>query len=252
MNASFNSSIGCSPASLLFGENVELDRCLVTPHPSELVGQSVPEYIQQLTFNQQILLEKAAETLHATHAKSVQGWNKTHKGHSELRQRIREAANDENTDVWVLARVRADAPLEKWQPRWAGPYRLLDFKDSSESVLRLYDTVKHTVIEAHINDVAIWDGLFVNSAEGMTKVAEADGWEYPIDAICGIALDPEEDGEEPVSLPLDTARQIKNKHKYLFSVKWHGYPEPSWEPYRAVKGTSTFALFASAHPALKL
>ena len=252
MNASFNSSIGCSPASLLFGENVELDRCLVTPHPSKLVGQSVPEYIQQLTFNQQILLEKAAETLHATHAKSVQGWNKTHKGHSELRQRIREAANDENTDVWVLARVRADAPLEKWQPRWAGPYRLLDFKDSSESVLRLYDTVKHTVIEAHINDVAIWDGLFVNSAEGMTKVAEADGWEYPIDAICGIALDPEEDGEEPVSLPLDTARQIKNKHKYLFSVKWHGYPEPSWEPYRAVKGTSTFALFASAHPALKL
>jgi hypothetical protein len=128
----------------------------------------------------------------------------------------------------------------------------LDFKDVSESVLRLYDTVRHTVVEAHINDVAIWDGLFVNSVEGMTKIAETDGWEYPIDAICGIALDPEEDGEEPVSLPLDTARQIKNKHKYLFSVKWHGYPEPSWEPYRAVKGTSTFALFASAHPVLKL
>jgi len=252
MNASFNSSIGCSPASLLFGENIDLDRCLVTPNPSKLQGQSVPEYIQQLTFNQQILLEKAAETLHATHAKTVLNWNKTHKGRTELRQRISEAANDENADVWVLARVPTDAPLEKWQPRWAGPYRLLDFKVGSDSVLRLYDTVKHVVVEAHINDIALWDGLFVNSQEGLTKVAEADGWEYPIDAICGIALDPEDDEEEPVSLPLNVARQIKNKHKYLFSVKWHGYPEPSWEPYTSVKDTSTFALFASANPVLKL
>ena len=108
LNASFNSSIGCSPASLLFGENIDLDRCLVTPNPSKLQGQSVPEYIKQLTFNQQLSLKKATETLHATHAKTVLNWNKTHKGRTELRQRIHEAANDENADVWVLARVPTD------------------------------------------------------------------------------------------------------------------------------------------------
>jgi hypothetical protein len=252
MNASFNSSIGCSPASLLFGENLDLDRCLVNPHPAKLAGQSVPDYIQQLTYNQQVLMKKAAETLHATHARNIAKWNASHKGHSELRRRIEEAANDEQVAVWVLARVRDDAPLAKWQPRWAGPYRLLDFKHGSDSVLRLYDTVQHVVVEAHINDVALWDGLFVNSSEGLSKVAETDGWQYPIDAILGIALDPDDDAVTPVALPLNVARQLSNKHRYLFSVKWHGYPEPSWEPFKSVKDTSTFALFAGANPILKL
>ncbi len=252
MNASFNSSIGCSPASLLFGENLDLDRCLITPNPTRLSGQSVPDYIQQLTYNQQVLLHRAAETLHATHARNIAKWNASHKGHSELRRRIEEAANNENADVWVLARVKDDAPLAKWQPRWAGPYRLLDFKADSDSVLRLYDTVKHVVVEAHINDVALWDTLFVNSSEGMTAVAETDGWSYPIDAIVGIALAPEDDDDVPVPLPLNQQRQFSNKYKYVFSVKWRGYPEPSWEPFKSVKDTSTFALFASANPALKL
>ena len=252
MNASFNSSIGCSPASLVFGENVDLDRCLITLNPERVQQQSVPDYIEQLTYNQRVLLEKAAESLHATHAKNIAKWNANHKGHSELRQKIEEAALDENAAIWVLARVQADAPLEKWQPKWAGPFRLLDFKEGSNSVLRLFDTVKHTTIEAHINDVVLWDGLFVNSAEGLRSVAETDGWSYPIDAIVGIALAPEDDDEAPSPLPLNQPRQFSNKYKYLYSVKWHGYPEPSWEPYRAVKDTSTFALFASANPALKL
>jgi hypothetical protein len=252
MNASFNSSIGCSPASLLFGENVDLDRCLITSHPQRMPEQPVPEYIQQLTYNQQILLDRAAQELHAMHTKNIAKWNAKHKGHSELRNKIREAAADENAAIWVLARVQDDEPITKWQPRWAGPFRLLEFKEDSTSVLRLYDTVKHSVLEAHINDVALWDGLFVNSEEGLTKVAETDGWEYPIDAIVGIALEPEEEDDTPVPLPLDQPRRVSNKHKYLFSVKWHGYPEPSWEPFKSVKGTSTFALFASAHPALRL
>ena len=154
--------------------------------------------------------------------------------------------------MWVLARVLDDAPIEKWQPKWAGPFKLLDFKDNSDSVLRLFDTVKHTVFEAHINDVALWDGLFEHSEEGLTRVAETDSWDYPMDAILGIALKPDEDDDIPVSLPLDQPRLVSNKYKYVFSVKWRGYPEPSWEPYNSVKNTSTFALFASANPALRL
>jgi hypothetical protein len=68
----------------------------------------------------------------------------------------------------------------------------------------------------------------------------------------GIALEPESEEEEPVALPLDAARVVKNKHKYLFSVKWQGYAEPSWEPFSTVVHTSVFELFANAHPNLKL
>jgi hypothetical protein len=253
MNASFNSSVGCSPASLLFGENIDLDRCLLTLTNKPITHeQAVPDYIAQLTFNQRILLERASMVLHATHAKNIAKWNVNHRGHSELRRKIQEAADDENASVWVLARVLDDEPREKWQPKWAGPFKLLDFKEGSDSVLRLYDTVKHVVTEAHINDVALWDGLFESSVEGMTRVAEADAWDYPMDAIMGIALQPEQEDDEPLSLPLDRPRQVSNKHRYLFAVKWRGYPEPSWEPFNSVKNTSTFALFANANPALKL
>jgi hypothetical protein len=252
MNASFNSSIGCSPASLLFGSNVDLDRCLLTSEPPRASGQVVPDYIDMLTHNQRVALDAAAQSLHETHAKNIAKWRKKHNGESSLRRKLRDASTDEEAGIWVLARVKDDAPIEKWQPRWAGPFRFLSFKENSDSVLCLYDTVRHKTLEAHINDTELWDGFFVRSVEGMTKVAETDGWQYPIDGILGIALDPEDDEEEPLALPLNQPRQIRNKHKYLFSVKWQGYSEPSWEPYTTVKDTSTFALFSSAHPVLNL
>jgi hypothetical protein len=253
MNASFNSSIGCSPAALIFGDNIDLDRCLISPAPIPKTDIDVPSYVKTLAHNQRILMDAAAKTLHATHEKNLAKWNREHGNRTSTTQStLRAHTSDTAEPLWVLARVKDDAPLEKWKPRWAGPFRLLDFKDDSTSVLRLFDTIRHTVIESHINDVALWDARFVNSTEGITKVAEADNWSYPIDGILGIALEPESEDDVPIALPLNRAREFSNKHKYLFSVKWQGYAEPSWEPYKTVKDTSVFELFASANPVLKL
>ena len=254
MNASFNSSIGCSPAALIFGSNIELDRCLVTPSPVAQKGIDVPQYVQNLTHNQRVMMDAAAITLNATHAKNISKWNKNHKRENELKMKLQAMASDdaEHDAVWVLARIQNDAPKAKWAPKWAGPFRLLDFKEGSQSTVRLYDTVEHKVVESHINDLALWNPLFEESVEGLQKIAETDNWHYPIDGIVGIALEPENESDEPIALPLDRARQFVNKHKYLFSVKWHGYPEPSWEPYSSVEHTSSLTLFSSAHPILKL
>jgi hypothetical protein len=252
MNASYNSSIGCSPASLIFGDNIDLDRCLISPAPVPLSDVDVSSYVTVLAHNQRILMDAAAKTLNATHEKNLLKWNRKHGRTSALQSTLQALSSDSTEPTWVLARVASDAPLAKWKPRWAGPFRLLDFKENSQSVVRLFDTVRHTVIESHVNDIALWDSRFVNSVEGITKVAEADDWSYPIDHILGIALEPESEDEEPVALPLDRVRALSNKHKYVFSVKWQGYAEPSWEPYSTVKDTSVFELFANAHPVLKL
>ena len=251
MNASFNSSIGCSPSALLFGNNLELDRCLITPAPVPVDDINVPEYVRTLTHNQRVLLEAADQHLNITHAKNLAKWKQDHKTDLSLQQKIQELAANEEAPVWVLARNQNDAPRAKWAPKWTGPFRLLDFKTGSQSVLRLYDTVNEKVVESHINNVELWDHKFVNSAEGLTKIAETDNWKYPIDGILGIALAPEDDSE-PQALPLDRARQFPNKHKYLFSVKWAGYENPSWEPYSSVEHTSSLLLFARAYPVLKL
>jgi hypothetical protein len=251
MNASFNSSIGCSPAALVFGDNLDLDRCLITPQPSPIM-EDVDSYVQTLVHNQRVLLDVASTTLHRVHTKNIEKWNRYHRRDSQVREQLQAVADNEEQSAWVLARVKGDAPLEKWKPRWAGPFRLLDFKGDSSSVVRVYDTVAKKVLEAHINDVALWDARFENSEEGLSRIAETDNWSYPMDGILGIALAPDSDDDVPLALPLDQPRQVQNKHKYVFSVKWRGYSEPSWEPYNTVVHTSVFDLFASAHPILNL
>ena len=252
MNASYNSSIGCSPSSLIFGNNIDLDRCLITPAPAAQIGVEVSTYVETLSHNQRVLLDAAAQCLHATHTKNISKWNRKHPRESDLRAKMMSLTSDEELPVWVLARVRDDAPLEKWSPRWAGPYRLLDFKSESESVVRLWDTVSQKIIDVHINDVALWNACFESSEEGLTRIAESDNWSYPMDGILGMALKPEDDDDEPVSLALNIPRTAASKHKYLFSVKWQGYAEPSWEPYSSLKDTNVFELFKNAHPVLKL
>ena len=212
----------------------------------------MPEYVQNLTHNQRIMMDAAAATLHATHAKNIAKWKRSHKSESTISSKLREMSTGDGNDSWVLARIQNDAPREKWAPKWCGPFRLLDFKSGSQFTVRLYDTVEHKEIECHINDLELWNPMFVDSAEGLTQIAETDNWHYPIDGIVGIALDPDDDNAEPVALPLNRPRELVNKHKYLFSVKWHGYPEPSWEPYSTVEHTSSLTLFSSAHPVLKL
>jgi hypothetical protein len=252
MNASFNSSIGCSPAALIFGGNIELDRCLITSSPEPAADIDVPNYVKELTHNQRILMDAASTILNATHTKNIAKWNKRHKRDGELKLHLQSLSSDDESTAWVLARVQNDAPRAKWAPKWSGPFRLLDFKQGSKSTVQLYDTVEHKVIECHINDLELWNPKFEDSSEGIQKIAETDNWHYPIDGILGIALEPDDEDAEPVALPLDRPRALNNKHKYLFSIKWHGYPEPSWEPYSAVEHTSSLALFSSAHPVLKL
>jgi hypothetical protein len=94
MNASFNSSIGCSPASLVFGNNIELDRCLITPQPIRLQDVDVNDYISVLTYNQSVLLDASARILHETHQKNLSKWNREHPKDSELRTVLRTMAED--------------------------------------------------------------------------------------------------------------------------------------------------------------
>jgi hypothetical protein len=248
LNASFNSSIGCSPAQLVFGDNLELDRCLLTAMPQN-VSDDVPEYIRQLAHNQRTMFDKASQSLDATHAKNLKKWKADHKSDVTLQQKLQENVEE---GVWVLARIRDDAPVEKWKPRWAGPFRLLDFKSQTQSIVRLWDTVEQKVIEAHLNDVELWNHKFVDSTEGLTKVAEYDGWQYPMDGIMGMALTPADADEEPVPLDLTLPRTKGNKYSYSFCIKWRNYEETSWVKYNAVKDTSTFIVWAAAHPVLKL
>lgn len=253
VNSSFNSSIGCSPASLLFGDNVDLDRCILSSPPRVNRSDSF-DYATQLSQNQRHLLEISEEYQDKVHAKALAKWRQEHKGKDELLERIERCSDPQNeVTTWVVARVPADAPHNKLKPRWSGPYVLMGFKTDSTSMLKLWDTVSKKVREAPLNSVEIWNCKFDDSPESMARVRATDyaDLSYPMESILGVALDTKNPDVEPVPLP---ANHVRNRPKsdYVFSVKWRGYHEPSWRPYRVMKATSLFPLFAASRPDLNL
>ena len=125
----------------------------------------------------------------------------------------------------------------------------MGFKASSQSMVMLWDTVERKLREAPINSIAEWNCRFESSVEGLTRFRETDYADlaYPLEAILGVAIDPKDDTVAPVPLPFNYVRD-QPKDNYIFSIKWRGYHEPSWRPYRVVKRTSLFPLFIASRP----
>jgi hypothetical protein len=88
INSSFNSSIGCSPFSLLFGENVDLDRCLLRVQPLPTNSDPV-DYVNQLSNNQRVLLDAASQHLDAVHAANLAKWKSTNRSSLKLQAAVR-------------------------------------------------------------------------------------------------------------------------------------------------------------------
>ena len=150
---------------------------------------------------------------------------------------------------WVVAKIEADAPHNKLKPRWSGPFILMGFKTESRSMVKLWDTVDRKLREAPINSVAEWKCDFENSTEGLSRFRETDYADlaYPMEAILGVALDTKDPAIEPTPLSANHVRD-KPKDNYVFSIKWRGYHEPTWRPYKVIKRTSLFPLFAASRP----
>jgi hypothetical protein len=251
VNASVNSSIGCSPASLLFGDNVDMDRSILS-RPPPRARKEVFDYTTHLSNNQRHLLEISEEYQDKAHARNLAKWRKTQKP-SDLLSVVERSGDLENRDLtWVVAKIQADMPHNKLKPRWSGPFILMGYKPESTSMVKLWDTVDKKVREAPVNNLAQWSCDFDSSAEGLTHIRETDYADlaYPMEAILGVALDTKDD-TEPVPLSADHVRS-KPKDNYVFSVKWRGYHEPTWRPYKVVKRTSLFPLFAASRPNLNM
>jgi len=253
VNSTFNSSIGCSPASLLFGDNVDMDRCILSS-PPKVSKSDAYDYALQLSQNQRHLLEISEEYQDKLHAKALAKWRQEHKGTNPLLAVLEKGSDPQNNPTtWIVAKIPDDAPHNKLKPKWSGPYVLMGFKKDSLSMLRMWDTVSKKVREAPLNSVAIWNCDFGDSREDMERVRQTDyaDLSYPMEAILGIALDTKDPDVAPIPLPADYVR-TKPKSSYVFSIKWRGYHEPTWRPFRVVKSTSLFPLFAASRPDLNL
>ena len=132
INSSVNRRTDVSPAHLLFGNKLDLNRGILTPHLS-LGTQSRSTYISDLISVQDKVLDTAVQALSKADAEN--------------------AASAETTTVvpvgsYVLCRY-TDQPPTRLHTKWHGPYSIVSFKGSEYVIANL---VNHKTRSVHVKN----------------------------------------------------------------------------------------------------
>jgi hypothetical protein len=241
VNASFHSAIGTSPAQLIFGGNLDLDRCILA-RPSIRAATAVPSYVDELSDVQFILFE-AAETHQAqTQAKIIA---KSQRANANKPIRAFEPSN------LVLVLPLKDAKrgtLGKLAPNFKGPFEV---ESVDGDFIWVFNSVNNTRMRVLARQCELWDDSIAQGIEGARIVAETDGFEFAVDAIVGHGFGNKDEPQNVMQLP-PSHRRVTSKHGYWFAVKWTGYERPTWVPYKLAAAIPFFADYASRHPLLKM
>jgi hypothetical protein len=153
---------------------------------------------------------------------------------------------------WVLVKPQPQFPLHKLAPRWPGPYRVHKLSSSSDKIT-LLDTVADKLFTVLKRQLEHFDVSRVSDVAGLTKIAESDNFEFPVESIMGHAIIVDGNvGVNPVQLRQAFDRGVRPKRDFQFLVKWTGYEEPTWVAYKDAKRLAQFPGYVSVFPNLNL
>ena len=197
INSSVNRRTKVAPADLLFGNKLDLNRGILTPHLS--VGtHSRSTYIEGLISVQDKVLDSAVQALmtadakHATSAKCATVFP------------IRS---------YVLCRY-TDRPPTRLHTTWHSPYRVISYKGSEYVLANL---VTHKEGGVHIKNLKIFN--YDSEVHVPTDTARRDYMEFVVEKV----LKHSGDTKKPTAMS--------------FQVKWLNYDDThnSWEPWNNLR-----------------
>ena len=205
INSSHNSNIKCSPAELLFGNALNLDRGLfLTPaerNASDLTKPLSASASKMLLLQDNIM--KSAEKL------------------LRLSDVIRLGSYKDNVqktefapDSFVLVKHRTGAPPTRLHTKWKGPLRVISYYESHYT---LWDLINNKEKTYHVTDIKqfYFDPLKSNPVD----IARRDYLEFFVEEI------------------LDHTGDFRKLKSLSFLVRWKGYtPEhDKWEPWENLR-----------------
>jgi hypothetical protein len=242
INAAINMATGTSPSRILFGDSLDLDRAVLTRIP-EGTSFDVESYCDVLAANQRIIIEEADRIQSAMCDKVIA---KAAARQRSLPRRVL------NVNDWVLVKPQPKYPLHKLAPRWLGPFRIAQISENSEKVV-VEDTVARKLVKVLKRQLELFDASQVSNVTGLTKVAETDHFEFPVEAIMGHALISDQGvGVDAVQLGRDFVRGARRKDAFQFLIKWSGYEEPTWVAFKDAKRLVQFPGYVAVFPDLRM
>jgi hypothetical protein len=240
MNAKRHTSLGVSPAQIIFGTTNILDQGILLPWQEIVTNadgeQNVSEYMKQMINQQTVLLQIAQKHLEETNSRRLTLNDRRHanqrnsNAQSHLNDPLDSQVPQYKVNDFVLMKYPDNGvhsgPPDKRKPNLRGPYRVTEVKDN------------HLVIQSLVNykEYEYHKSMFVPfsydpNVTDPLQVAYKDLEFFEIEKILSLRG------------PLN-----KNKRAYLreeleVEVKWTHIPEPQWEPYKNIRDTEKFIRF---------
>jgi hypothetical protein len=223
MNTQTIQSIGVSPAQILFGNAIDLDRNFVPRHIAALekpvtTERSYATWIDNLIKNQALITQLAQETLFGNVQKSLE------------KRRREEGITEFPLDSIVLAQYHdrglGKRPPTKLHPRWEGPFRVVNISNNGNTY-SLQNFLDGKVIDRHITDLK----LFYYDPENTRNMSLADIalrdriHEFPVEAVL-----------EHYVKDIPVGQRLKTSD-LSFKIKWRGFND-KWntiEPFKNVR-----------------
>jgi hypothetical protein len=222
MNSTPSSATGLAPATLLYGDRVQLDRSLFKP-PTDSVIQEQPihEYLQQL-YDAQLALDVAARQYQA----------------DVLDKRIKHTPEAPHTYVigeTVMLKPPHGVPRTKLSVRNLGPYKV-DAKTGTNSYILRQVNARDTdpKIEVHHERLIPYRLPRDADVDKITSVDHDPSGEFLVEAI--IAHEPRPDIKEP-----------SKAKDFLYHVKWVNYDMPTIEPASGLRNNVFFQEYIAKH-----
>jgi hypothetical protein len=204
INASENESTGFTPAEIVFGNSVDLDRGFLKPFERKGKKEEPSEFVQKLLKFQDQVVKTCQEKL---------------KNHDQIHKKDQTKATVFAVGSYVLVKYPSkDGKLytpTKQSSRWQGPYVVKEQKGNTYVLENLVSQMRTEVNVKQLKQYIVREGI------NLVDVASRDKDEYLVEEVIEMR------GEaDPKRL-----RQIE------FLVKWMGYDQSfnTWEPYTGLR-----------------
>jgi hypothetical protein len=205
MNSSIHAATGFTPASLMFGNSIDIDKGFLFPNKHE----DNPQVPYSFWSAQRL-------SAHAT-LLDVARQNLTEKDEVHM-MTYPTGRSDFDINSYVLVEHRQNnlrrGPHSKLLPFLKGPLRVMAKVDNTYT---LQDIVTMRSYDYHIKNLRVFN-FDPNSQNPLTYALKDDGTMYQVEYISKHRGDPK-----------------KGKNQLQFLVHWVGYDEVTWEPWSHVR-----------------
>jgi hypothetical protein len=201
INSTKNQATGFTPAEIIFGNGIDLDRGFLTPFNFSETDGNVSEFVKGLTSYQEKVIAASKK---------------------KLLQHEQEHVNNQSKNITIFpdnSQVLMSYPYvdgkskppTKQSVNWKGPYQVIRHDKNT------YTLLDHITKKEFQVNVQYLKKYIVRENSNLIDIASRDRDEYIVDKIIDIRGNP----------------VINNLSKIEFLVKWAGYEDSdnSWEPF---------------------